>query len=69
MPAAIRVTWSTVFSRVAEASMPITRRGRPPASSRAAKPATMPACVEPVTVQTTMVSKKTPSCSSWAATS
>ena len=43
--------------------MPITRRGRPPASSRAANPAIIPACVDPVTVQTTIVSKKTPSCS------
>jgi hypothetical protein len=29
----------------------------------------MPACVEPVTEQTTTVSKKTPSSASWAATS
>ena len=49
--------------------MPITRRGRPPASSSAAKPATIPACVDPVTVQTRIVSKKTPSCSSCCATS
>ena len=61
---AIRPTWSRVFSSVAEASMPSTRRGRPPASSSAANPAIIPACVEPVTVQTTMVSKKTPSSSS-----
>ena len=38
--------------------MPITRRGR---VLSAAKPAIIPACVEPVTVQTTIVSKKTPS--------
>ncbi len=49
--------------------MPITRRGRPPAASSAAKPAIIPACVEPVTVQTRIVSKKTPSCSSCWATS
>ncbi len=49
--------------------MPSTRRGRPPASSSAANPAIMPACVEPVTVQTTIVSKKTPSSSSCCATS
>ena len=49
--------------------MPSTRRGRPVRSSSAAKPAIIPACVEPVTVQTTIVSKKTPSCSSCAATS
>ncbi|WP_346028570.1 hypothetical protein [Arthrobacter parietis] len=39
---------------------PETGRGRPPASSKAANPAIMPACVEPVTVHTTTVSKKTP---------
>ena len=41
--------------------MPRTRRRRPVCSSSAAKPAIIPACVEPVTVQTTIVSKKTPS--------
>jgi hypothetical protein len=57
---AIRPTWSRVFSRVAEASMPMTRRRTPVSSSRAANPAIIPAWVEPVTVQTTIVSKKTP---------
>ena len=45
-----RVTWSIVFSSVAEASMPITRRS---SRSSSAKPAIIPACVEPVTVHTT----------------
>ena len=45
--------------------MPRTRRGR----SCAANPAIIPACVEPVTVQTTIVSKKTPSAASCSATS
>ena len=45
--------------------MPSTRRGR----SWPAKPAIIPAWVEPVTVQTTMVSKKTPSSASCCATS
>ena len=62
----MRVTWSTVFSSVLEASMPITRRSPLPSS---AVPAIMPACVEPVTVHTITVSKKTPSSCSCAATS
>ena len=45
--------------------MPSTRRGR----SWPAKPAIMPAWVEPVTVQTMIVSKKTPSSRSCSATS
>ena len=45
--------------------MPMTRRGR----SWPANPAIMPAWVEPVTVQTTMVSKKTPSSRSCRSTS
>lgn len=66
---ATRVTWSRVLWIVADASMPSTRRGLPPASWRAANPAIMPAWVEPVTVQTTMVSKNTSSSRSCAATS
>jgi hypothetical protein len=58
---AIRVTWSRVSAGLAEASMPMTRRGRPPAAASAAKPATMPAWVLPVTEHTTIVSKNTPS--------
>ena len=49
--------------------MPSTRRGRPPASSSARNPATMPAWVDPVTEQTTTVSKKTPNSRSCSATS
>ena len=45
--------------------MPSTRRGR----SWPAKPAIIPACVEPVTEQTTIVSKNTPSSRSCSATS
>ena len=45
--------------------MPITRRAR----SWAAKPAIIPACVEPVTEHTITVSKKTPSAASCSATS
>ena len=45
--------------------MPMTRRGR----SCPAKPAIIPAWVEPVTEQTTIVSKKTPSSASCWATS
>ena len=41
--------------------MPSTRRGGRSGPRRAAKPAIIPAWVEPVTVQTTIVSKKTPS--------
>ena len=66
---AIRATWSRVSTGVAEPSMPTTRRGRPPASSSTAKPAIIPACVEPVTEQTTIVSKNTPSSRSCSATS
>ena len=54
---AMRAICSHVCSTVAEPSIPSTARGR----SWAAKPAIMPACVEPVTEQTTIVSKKTPS--------
>ena len=49
----------------AEPSMPTMRRSR----SWAAKPAIMPACVLPVTEQTTIVSKNTPSSRSCSATS
>ncbi len=49
--------------------MPSTRRVRPPASSSAANPATMPAWVDPVTEHTTTVSKKTPNSLSCSATS
>ena len=66
---AMRATWSRVSSGVAEPSTPTTRRGRPPASSRTAKPAIIPACVEPVTEHTTIVSKNTPSSRSCSATS
>ena len=45
--------------------MPMTRRGR----SCPAKPAIIPAWVEPVTEQTTIVSKKTPSSRSCSSTS
>ena len=45
--------------------MPSTRRGR----SCPANPAIIPACVDPVTVQTMMVSKKTPSSCSCCCTS
>ena len=63
---AMRVTCSTVLSSVAEASMPMTwRSGR----SSSAKPAIIPAWVEPVTVQTSTWSKKMPSSASCAATS
>ena len=48
-------TWALVCAGVAEASMPITWRCRP----SAAKPTTMPAWVEPVTVQTMMKSNFT----------
>ena len=50
-------TCSSVSAGFAEPSIPITRRSR----SWAAKPATIPACVEPVTEHTITVSKKTPS--------
>ena len=62
---AIRATWSSVSAGFAEPSIPITRRSR----SWAAKPATIPACVEPVTEHTITVSKKTPSSASCSATS
>lgn len=45
------------------------RRAGPPSSASAAKPATIPAWVEPVTEQTTTVSKRTPSSRSCSATS
>ena len=44
-------------------------RSRAGRGSSSAKPATMPACVEPVTEQTMIVSKKTPSSRSCSATS
>ena len=66
---AMRATWSRVFAIVADASMPMTRRRTPVSSSSAANPAIMPAWVEPVTVQTTIVSKNTPNCFSCSATS
>ena len=56
----MRPTCSRVASIFALASIPMTRRGR----SCPANPAIIPAWVEPVTEQTTTVSKKTPSCSS-----
>jgi hypothetical protein len=62
---AIFSTWARVSSSLADASMPTTRRGR----SWPAKPAIMPAWVEPVTLQTMMVSKKIPSWSSCCCTS
>ena len=62
---AIRATCSRVSSGLAEPSIPITRRSR----SRSANPAIMPACVLPVTEQTTIVSKNTPSSRSCASTS
>jgi hypothetical protein len=62
---AILATCSRVCAGLAEASMPITRRGR----SWPANPAIMPACVDPVTVQTTMVSKNRSSSASCRATS
>ena len=49
--------------------MPITRRRTPVRSSSAAKPAIIPACVEPVTVHTTIVSNVMPSDFSCSATS
>lgn len=64
VPCAIRAICSRVRAGAADASIPRTRRGRPPASSRAANPATMPAWVDPVTEQTTTVSKKTPNSAS-----
>ena len=56
----------TVWSSVLEASMPMTRRRRGPSR---AKPAIIPAWVDPVTVHTTTWSKNTSSSASWAATS
>ena len=57
---AMRATCSRVGSIFADASMPMTRRGR----SWPAKPAIIPAWVLPVTEHTMIVSKKTPiSCS------
>ena len=66
---AIRLIWSRVSAGFADASIPSTRRGGAPASVSAAKPATMPAWVLPVTEQTTIVSKNTPSWRSCSATS
>src|SRR5580704_11723492 len=62
---AIFATWARVSAIFAEASMPSTRRGR----SWSAKPAIMPAWVLPVTLHTTIVSKKTPSSRSCCRTS
>jgi hypothetical protein len=45
---ALSSTWALVCAGVQEASMPMTLRSRP----SAAKPTTMPAWVDPVTVQT-----------------
>ena len=53
------------LSTVAEPSIPRTVR----VSLLAREPAIIPACVEPVTEQTTTVSKNSPSSASWAATS
>ena len=61
----MRATCSRVSAGFADPSIPITRRS----ASWAANPATMPACVLPVTEQTTIVSKKTPSSRSCSATS
>jgi hypothetical protein len=63
---AILVTWARVFSMVADASMPMTRRPGRPSS---ANPAIMPACVEPVTVHTITWSKKMSCSASCCATS
>ena len=60
---AIFSTWARVSVIRADASIPITRRGRP-GSSAAAKPAIIPACVEPVTLHTMIVSKNSPSSAS-----
>jgi hypothetical protein len=50
-------TWANVFSGVFDASTPMTRRSALP---RERTPAIIPACVEPVTVQTmTMVEEHT----------
>ncbi len=65
----MRVTWSVVLARVADASMPRTRRFTPVRSSSAAKPAIIPACVEPVTVHTMIVSNVIPSAFSCSASS
>ena len=65
VPRAMRATWSHVSAGFAEPSIPITRRSR----SRSANPAIIPACVLPVTAQTTIVSKNTPSSRSCASTS
>jgi hypothetical protein len=62
---AIRSTWSRVSCSFALASIPITRRGR----SCPANPAIIPACVDPVTAHTMIVSKKTPSSRSCCSTS
>lgn len=66
---AIRRTWSRVLLKVAEASIPITRRRIPVSCSTAAQPTIIPAWVEPVTVHTTTVSKCTPSARSCSASS
>ena len=63
---AMRVIWSSVWSYVSEASMPTTRRS---VRFSRAKPAIIPAWVEPVTEQTTTWSKNVPRSASCAATS
>jgi hypothetical protein len=62
---AIFSTCARVSASVAEASMPMTRRGRP----CPANPAIIPAWVLPVTLHTITVSKKTPSSRSCRSTS
>ena len=63
---AMRAIWSHVCCDRRGAVDAEHRRAASPAS---AKPAIMPACVEPVTEHTTIVSKKTPSSRSCSATS
>ena len=59
----------TRLGRRGAAVDPDTRRGRPPASSSTANPAIIPACVDPVTEHTTIVSKNTPRSRSCSASS
>jgi hypothetical protein len=65
----MRLIWSRVCAGLADASMPRTCRGRLPVPESAAKPATIPAWVLPVTEHTMIVSKKTPSWRSCSASS
>ena len=58
-----------LLARSARRSPSRRSRARARCRSWAAKPAIIPAWVEPVTEQTTTVSKKTPSSRSWSATS